>query len=229
MVEVERGVHLLAQPRRRIVGDPHILLFQHDVELGPHHLVGEHQSGHSVGLELHHGLELVARHALEIAGVVGGGEGVLLAADGGDDLGKAPSRVLGGALEHQMFEEMGKPRLARRLVGGADLVPQHVGDHRRAVIGNDDDLETVREREVGDLGADPGVGGRDERRGKGGGGERQSLGHEFALVGLGVAPTMHVPAAERERKPQPPQPKCGWGALSRRFPLTAGPRASRLP
>ena len=35
---------------------------------------------------------------------------------------------------------------------------------------------------------------------------------------LDVAPTMHVPAAERERKRRPPEPKCGWGALSRTVP-----------
>jgi len=40
------------------------------------------------------------------------------------------------------------------------------------VIGNDDDLETVRQREIGDLGPDPGKGGCGERRGKGGEGER---------------------------------------------------------
>src|ERR671934_3088632 len=31
-----------------------------------------------------------------------------------------------------------------------------------------------------------------------------------------VAPTMHVPGGERERKPRPDGRKCGWGALSRR-------------
>src|SRR5262245_28651197 len=99
-----------------------------------------------------------------------------------------------------MFEEMGEPRLARRLVGGADLVPDHVGHHRRAVIWKYDDVEAVRQCEAGDLGPAPGMGGSGECRGKGGDGERQSVGHEFALVGLGVAPTMHVPTAERECK-----------------------------
>src|SRR5215469_13236125 len=31
-----------------------------------------------------------------------------------------------------------------------------------------------------------------------------------------VAPTMHGPGRERERKPRPNGHKCGWGALSRR-------------
>ena len=144
MVEVERRIHLLAEPRAGIIADPHVLLFQHDIELGPHHVVGEHQSGHSVGFEFHHALELVARYALEIAGIVGRRKRVLLSADGGNDLGEAAGRILLRALEHQMFEEMGEARLARRLIGGADLVPDHVGHDRRAMIGNDHDLEPVR-------------------------------------------------------------------------------------
>ena len=150
MIEIERRIHLLAEPARRIVGDAHVLLFEHDVELGFHHLVGEHEAGHAVGLERHHLLEVLARHALEKAGVVAGGEGVLLAADLGDVLRERAAGILLGALEHQMFEEMRQPGFARRLVGGADLVPDHVGDDRRAMIGDDDDFKAVVELEIGD-------------------------------------------------------------------------------
>jgi hypothetical protein len=82
VIEIERRHHLLAQACPRIVGDPHVLLFQHHLELRLDRLVVEHQAGHAVGLELHQGREIVARGALEVAGVVGGGERVLLAADG---------------------------------------------------------------------------------------------------------------------------------------------------
>jgi hypothetical protein len=210
VVQVERGIHLFAQPRRGIVGDPHVLLFQHDVELGPHHVVGERQPGHPVGLEFHHGLELVARHPLEITGVVGRGECVLLAADGGNDLGEAPGRVLVRALEHQMFEEMGKPRFARRLVGGADLVPDHMGHDRRAVIGNDDHLETVGQGEMADLGG-TGEGGRHSagkpacdncKRGQGGQGFEQD----------GVLQTSAQPASSRANAPRPLPWAKGWSA-----------------
>ena len=50
-----------------------------------------------------------------------------------------------------MFEEMRDAGLARRLVGGADLVPDHVGDDRRAAVRDDHDLEAVGEREVADV------------------------------------------------------------------------------
>ncbi len=151
MIEIERGVHLFAEPGARIVGDPHILLFEHDIELGPHHVVGEHQSGDAVGLERHHLLEMLARHALEKAGVVAGGEGVLLAADFVDILRERGAGILFGALEHQMFEEMRETGFPGRLVGGADLVPDHVGDDRSAMIGHHDDFEPVRQSEMADI------------------------------------------------------------------------------
>ena len=150
MIEIERRIHLLAEPAHRIVGDPHVLLFEHDIELGLHHLVGQHEAGDAVGFERHHLLEVLARHALEEAGIVGGGEGVLLAADLGDVLRERVAGILLGALEHQMFEEMRQAGFARRLVGGADLVPDHVGDDRRAMIGDHDDFKAVVELEIGD-------------------------------------------------------------------------------
>ena len=88
MVEIERGIHLLGQAAVGVVGDPHVLLFEHDVELGPHHLVGQHQPGDAVGFQRHHFFEVLARHALVEAGIVAGGERILLPADGGDFLAK---------------------------------------------------------------------------------------------------------------------------------------------
>ena len=48
-----------------------------------------------------------------------------------------------------MFQEMGNARLAARLIGGADLVPQHVGDHRDAVIGDHHHLQAIGQAESG--------------------------------------------------------------------------------
>ena len=113
--------------------------------------------------------ELLARHALEIAGVVGRGEGVLVAADPQHGLGKLAGRMLAGALEHQMFEKMREPRFAGRLVGGADLVPDHLRDDRRAVIRDHHDLQAIVEREAGrrlggHRGLGEGAGRRDSER-----------------------------------------------------------------
>ena len=149
MVEIQRRHDLLGQPGIRVVGDPHVEFLEHDVALRQHVFVLEDQAGHAVGLEFHHPAELLARYALEIAGVVGRGEGVLVAADPKHGLGKFTGRMLGGALEHQMFEEVGEAGFAGRLVGGADLVPDHLGDDRRAAIRDHDDLQAVGKDEPG--------------------------------------------------------------------------------
>ena len=61
----------------------------------------------------------------------------------------SPAGCLLGALEHQMLEEMREAGFAGRLVGRADLVPDHLRDHGRAVVGDHHDLQAVAEREAG--------------------------------------------------------------------------------
>ena len=115
--------------------------------------------------------------ALEIGGVVVAGEGVLLAADLGDELGELALRVGLGALEHQVFEEMGDARLALRIVGRAVAVPDHMGDDRRAMVGNDDDGQAVVEPEVDDAACGGARGRRlgDTETGLGGGTRHRDL------------------------------------------------------
>ena len=203
MIEIKRGVHLLGQAAAGIVGDPHVLLFEHHVELGTHDLVGEHEAGDAVGLERHHLLQVLARHALKEAGIVVGGEGVLLAADRGNCLRKPVARILRGAFEHQVFEEMRQTGFSGRFVGGADLVPDHVGDDRRAMIRHDHDFKTVAEREAGNLGVGGGVSGTrqggDQREGN-----EQNLRHECGLQsGLRHPKTTawHAQQARRQNTP----------------------------
>ena len=112
----------------------------------------------------------VLGHALEIGGDVVVGEGVVLAAVPRNDLGELAWRDRLGALEHQMLEEMGNAGRAARLVGGADLVPDHLGHDRSAMVGDDQDLKTVAEREFDDAGARLGA---VHRHGKGHGGEAE--------------------------------------------------------
>ena len=106
---------------------------------------------------------MLARGALEIAGVLRRRECVLLAADVGHRLREQPLRILLGALEHQMLKEVRKPGLARSLVGGADAIPEHVRHNGRAVIGNDDDLEPIGELEMRDGRGGVGAEGAGER------------------------------------------------------------------
>ena len=109
VIEIKGGVDLLRKPAVRVVGDPHILLFEHDIKLGAHHRIGECQTGDAVGLERHHVLEMLARHPLEEAGIVARRERVLLPADRGDRQRETAVGMLRGALEHQMFEKVREP------------------------------------------------------------------------------------------------------------------------
>ena len=109
---------------------------------------GEPQVGHPVGLHVHEGAELLLGDALVIGGHILAGEGVVLPAEPGDDLGELADRDLVGRLEHQVLEEVGDAGHALGLVGGADLVPDHVGDDGGPVVGDDDHLHAVGELEL---------------------------------------------------------------------------------
>ena len=151
VVSEQRRLHRLAELRAGVGVAMHPPLLEHDVPLGGDDFVGQHEPGHPVGLERHAGLEVLFGDLLEIGGEIIAGEGVLLAADLGDEFGEFALGMGLGALEHQMFEKMGDARLARRIVGGAVAIPDHMRDDRRAVVGNDDDLEAVFQSEMGDL------------------------------------------------------------------------------
>ena len=58
-------------------------------------------------------------------------------------LGKFTERMFAGALEHQVFEEVREPRFAGRLVGGADLVPDHLRDDGGSMIRDHHDVQAV--------------------------------------------------------------------------------------
>ena len=56
-----------------------------------------------------------------------------------------------------MLKEMREAGFPGGLVGAADFVPDHVGDDRRAMIRNDDDLKTVVQGKMRNLGAGRGA------------------------------------------------------------------------
>ena len=137
---------------RRVVLDARAALFENHVALGQDFLFVETQIDHAVGFHLHHRLQAVLGDALEVAGRIVAGEGVVLAAEPADDLGEFADGDLLRRLEHQVFEEVGDAGNAAHLVRRPDPVPDHVGDDRGAVIGDDDDLHAVGELELAGAG-----------------------------------------------------------------------------
>jgi hypothetical protein len=56
--------------------------------------------------------------------------------------------MFGGTLEHQVFEEMRKPRFAGRFIRGTDLIPDHLSDDWCAMILDHNHLQVVLKREA---------------------------------------------------------------------------------
>ena len=91
---------------------------------------------------------MIACDILEIGRVVVAGEGVFRPAISRHDVRERAIGIGFRALEHEVFEEMRDARAPGLLIGGADLVPDHLGDDRCAVVGYDDDLHAVVEHET---------------------------------------------------------------------------------
>ena len=90
---------------------------------------------------------LLARHGLVEGGVILAGKGIVAAAVLRDQRAESAGRVRFRALEHQVFEEMREAGAAARVVGGADLVPHHLGNGRDPVVRQRHHLKAVAERE----------------------------------------------------------------------------------
>src|SRR5262249_25753717 len=119
--------------------------------------MAEREIRHAVMIHGNDGGWPMVGHALEIGSDVVVGEGIVLAAVLGHDLGELAGGDRLCAFEHQMLEEMGDARGPRRLVGSADLVPDHLGYDGSAMVGDDQDLEAVPKGEFDDTGGGTGA------------------------------------------------------------------------
>ena len=151
MMGEEGRLHRFAELRAGVGVAMHAPLLEHHVALRRNDVVGQSQAGHAVGFERHAGLEVLLGDLLEIGGEIVAGEGVLHAADLGNEFRELALGMALRAFEHQVFEEVGDAGFARRIVGRAVAVPDHVGDDGRAMIGNDHDVEAVGQGEIHDM------------------------------------------------------------------------------
>ena len=136
------------------------------------------QMPHPVGFQEQCPVECARRHRLEIIGAVEPGRSVPV---GRANILQPPEeRPIGifRPIEHQMFEQMGKARLARRLEARPDMIPDRHRHHRRLAVGMDDDAQPVLQRElfIGNVDRRHEAG---KRRGRSDGGAalRHRLGH----------------------------------------------------
>ena len=161
MVDVERRLRRLGELRAGIVVGPRVALFEHDVALGQHvRSLSTRPVMRSASNSI--SLEVVARRRAGNSrcsrGVVNAFSWPPMAAT---TLENRPAGFFSVPLNIRCSRKCARPDLPGVFVGGADAVPDHVGDDRRAVVGDHHDFEPVRERELGDLGPAVGVpGGR---------------------------------------------------------------------
>ena len=116
------------------------------IQLGLRH--GAKQPAHAIGFQIQRQIERLSRHIFEIVGAIkpGGAVGVRRAHI--LQLFEEYAVVVLAAIEHQMFEQMGKAGLATGLVFGTDVIPDTDGHDWRLAIGMDDDAQAVGQGEL---------------------------------------------------------------------------------
>ena len=173
----QRGeLRIFDQPIGLILAHPLFIL--HDAALGIELGLRDRaqQMAHPVRFQEQRAIERAGRHRLEIIGAVEPGRPVPV---GRADILEPPEERPVGifrSIEHQMLEQMGKARLARRFVARSDMIPDRHRHHRRLAIGMDDDTQPVLQPELlirnidlaHQAGQWRGRGGRGSGRGPGG-------------------------------------------------------------
>jgi hypothetical protein len=115
----------------------------HHVAFGSEVGLVNDQRAHALGLAPQHALEMIGRHGLVVVGEVVPGRCVVEAADVLGEPVHRFGRHVRGRLEHDVFEEVGEARPARRIVFRADIVPDGHGDAGGVGIGHRVDAQAV--------------------------------------------------------------------------------------
>ena len=147
--QVGDGVHPLAQHPERAVFSRFPFIAHHR-HLRLQVLRGDERIHHAVGLEVERPLEVVGgrREGLEVVGAIQPGGAIGERTPLGQFLGDV--RVVGRALEHQVFEKMGHAGLAVAFVPRPDEVGDVHGGLGLAGIGEEKDPKSVVQTVFGD-------------------------------------------------------------------------------
>ena len=150
---VGREQRLGERHARQTVGPVLVVLppfVQHDLAFGRELLFaqGRQQVAHAIRFHPQRQFQRLRRHDFPVVGAVGIGRAVHEAAGFLQGL-EVAGRMVRRALEHQVFEEVGKAGAPGLLVPRADVVPHAHGRHRDVAVFVHDDVEAVRERVCG--------------------------------------------------------------------------------
>ena len=136
------------QAKRVVVTLPLFIL--HDAALIVQHVLchGTQQMAHAVAFQHQNAVNCAGGYSLEIIGAIRIGGAVHIGAADLFDIFKPFAWRIFRAVEHQMFEQMGKSGLADRFMFGADVIPDGNADQRGLVIFMDNDSQPVVESEL---------------------------------------------------------------------------------
>ena len=91
---------------------------------------------------------MIRSHPLEVAGVIKTGEGIVRPAMRCHRIGQLTGLQVCSFLEHEMLKKMRDPGLSWWFIGRSNFVPDHMHNHRRAVVLNHHDLHAIAQHEV---------------------------------------------------------------------------------
>ena len=131
---IGRGQGGFVQIRHRVVLGAQAPLFFDDLQLLLELLFSQNQIAHAVCFQFKTDGQPGRFQDLKVSGVIPASEGVVSAAVLRDDPGEGAVRVVRGAVEHHVFQDMGHAGDAVVFVAGPDLVPDLGDRHRRPVI-----------------------------------------------------------------------------------------------
>ena len=151
MIEKKRGSRLLAKQRSGVIFHTLITLFNDHFTLGQDILFIKVEVDHTVRFHLHHQIKAICRNALEIGSEILAGKGIIAASVFGHHARKFPSFQRFGLFEQQMFEKMGNPRHAGRLIRRSGTIPKHMHHNRRSVVFDHHHLQAIFECKISDL------------------------------------------------------------------------------
>ncbi len=146
-----RGAKILLDRTVGLIIHAHAPLFFDHLPLGFEIRLVHVEAAHAVGFEPQHALEIIAGEGFEeLRGVVFR-FGVVVSADGFDDARMFVRPHVRRAFEHQVLEEVREARVAGQLVFSADVIPNLKVNHRHGVIFEQNHVQTVRKRVLGEF------------------------------------------------------------------------------
>ena len=148
MLLPQSAVKRFIKTRRRIIVNPLLALLKHDIPLRGKIFLADFQPLHPVRFQKHCQFQpadiqklMIRRHVLRRKSIAFGTVFFQHAVK------PLPSDLRRSA-KHQMFQQMSNAALTRRFINRSGFIKQHLFDNRRLMVFNNNNLQTVIQKEL---------------------------------------------------------------------------------